>query len=88
MSELQRMYVGGNSVKVGFELERRINEGWEIDPDSPLTAGPFGALDCWLIRDPANAKDAPPRKTRAEILADARAAKAAKRAENKEEPTE
>lgn len=88
--EYQRHQVMGNSVTVGFEIERLVSEGWEIDPNDPLTlSGFYGNLQCGFIRDPANAKDAPPKKSRAEILADARAAKAAKKAadnpENKEE---
>lgn len=91
MIEYESMYVGGNATTVGFEIERRINEGWEIDPNHPLSVGMFGAVDCWLCRDPANAKDAPPKPSRGEILKRAREAKAAKKAadeQNKEEPAE
>jgi hypothetical protein len=78
MKEFERDSFIGNTVAVGFEIERRVNEGWEIDPDSPLTYGAFGVLEVGFLRDPANAK--PPVRSRAEILADARAAKAAKKA--------
>lgn len=92
MSDFERTFIGGPAVQTGFELEAKIGEGWEIDPDQPLTVGLFGNIECGLIRDPANAKDAPPKRSRAEILADARAAKAAKKLaeqnDNKEDPKE
>jgi len=84
MKELERDSFVGNTVETGFEIERRVNEGWEVDPDNPLTIFGFGTLIVGFVRDPANAKDAPPKKTRAEILAAARAAKAAKAAAEKE----
>jgi hypothetical protein len=92
MSELERDSFVGPTVAAGFEIERRVNEGWEIDPDRPLTLFGFGTLEVGFLRDPVNTKE--PKKSRAEILADARAAKAAKKAasaestENKEEPKE
>lgn len=79
---MDEMYVGGSPVQVGFELERHIRAGWEIDPQRPLQGGPYGTLECWLRRDPDITTE--PKKTRAEILEAARAAKAAKR-EQKEE---
>lgn len=85
MTQMHEHSFIGNPVAMGFEIERLVNEGWEIDPQNPLTMFGFGQLECRFVRDPANAEDAPPKKTRAEILAAARAAKAAKAAaENKE----
>lgn len=78
MSELERDSFVGPTVAAGFEIERRVNEGWEIDPEQPLTLGGFGMLQVGFVRDPADAKE--PKRSRAEILADARAAKAAKKA--------
>lgn len=78
-AELERDSYAGGTVDVGFEIERRVNEGWEIDPDNPLILFGFGGMQVGFIRDPANAKEAKPKRSRAEILADARAAKAAKK---------
>lgn len=88
MSELERDSFVGPTGAAGFEIEKRVNEGWEIDPDRPLSMMGFGMLEVGFLRDPVNAKE--PKRSRAEILADARAAKAAKKAstENKEETKE
>lgn len=77
MTTLERQSITGSAIEVGFDLERLIHEGWEIDEDEPLQPFGFGLL-VGLIRDPANAKDPEPKLSRAEILAKARQAKADK----------
>lgn len=87
MTTRQEQSIVGGAVAVGFEIERLVSEGWEIDPSKPLTMLAFGQLECGFIRDATDEQleaDAKPKLTRAEILAKARAAKAAKREEEKE----
>lgn len=83
---VQQQRVFGSTTEVGFEIQRLVQEGWEIDPNDPLTAFGPGTLECGLTRDPDAEQlqrdaEARSRRSRAEILADARAAKALKRKE-------
>ena len=82
---IQRAYFCGNPVVVGAEIERRVLDGWVIDPQSPLAFMAFGDLECEFIRNPNEEqlrRDAEPKLTRAEILTRARAAKADKNKED------
>ena len=78
-----KVLIHGNPVKMGFEIQELVREGWEIDPDYPLDHLGFG-LECRMIRDPDAAQlaaDAAKPLSRAEILAKAREAKANKKKE-------
>lgn len=80
----QNQSVAGSTVEIGFEIQRMVQQGWEIDPDKPLTFLGFGNLEVSFWRDADYeqlARDAAElsKPSRAEILAKARQAKADKR---------
>lgn len=59
-----------------FELQQAIQEGWEIDGECPPAA--WGLVyECGLMREVD--ENAPQKMSRSDILAKARAARAAKR---------
>lgn len=80
----QEQSITGSTVEVGFEIQRLIQQGWEIDQNRPLTFAAYGNLEVSFVRDASHnqlAFDAAElsKPTRAEILAKARQAKADKR---------
>jgi hypothetical protein len=66
----------GNLESFVVQILEASDEGWEIDPSNPPTMLGYN-FECIMLRD-SDIKDEA-KLTRAEILANARAAKAAKR---------
>lgn len=86
VTELQRQVVlEYNPVTLAYKIQELVLDGWLIDEDRPLNQIGF-YWECGFIRDSTAAQrqadaEQAEKPTRAEILAKARAAKAAKKLE-------
>lgn len=79
-----RDVINTNLALFGFEVEELIMQGYEIHPDYPMTTWGV-AYECKMVlndRRVALMADNTPKLTRAEIMAKARAVKAANKAED------
>lgn len=78
--------IKSSPATLGFALQELVQEGWEIDPQYPVTQLGFD-WEVTMTRTPTNkqlADDLAKPLSRAEILTKARAAKAANVAQRKE----
>lgn len=66
----------GNLESFIVQILEAVDEGWELDPSNPPTMLGYN-FECIMLRDSGIMDEI--KRTRAEILASARAAKAAKR---------
>lgn len=86
----QEIQMTGSTVEIGFAIQKMVQDGWTIDENSPLTFTGWGTVEVGFVRDPSEEqlqkeKEEREKLTRPEILAKARAAKAANAAAKKEE---
>ena len=79
--------ISSSPAQVGFALQELVKDGWEIDPEHPVTQLGY-SWEVTLTRRPTQAqlaKDLAKPLSRAEILTKARAKKAENEAARKEQ---
>jgi hypothetical protein len=89
----KRTIADTNCVTLFYELQKYVQQGWEIEHKNEPEEK-YGMFAIHLIKDSNKAlkmaeriiENAPPKKSRSEICADARAAKIAKKEQETQNP--